>query len=150
VTTPHEAECPCDICRLRRSGLTLEEAKANLRRRVKDSLVRDGYVVHYVYAGHPAGASVHTHGLPQDFELVLPLPPEVAAGVLAELARRVLLGERFTDGQEVPGVILRHLVRLVAARESGRKVLRVILPDRLGELEPEHMLEPFRRQYDAA
>ena len=65
----------------------------------------------------------------QDFQLVLYLHPNQMGYVLNNLGLRVQAGERFKAGDLVEGIFDRCPLRLDEAEESGRKVLRVIIPD---------------------
>ena len=77
--------------------------------------------------------NAHTHGMAkyshQDFQLVLYLHPNQMGYVLNNLGLRVQAGERFKAGDLVEGIFDRCPLRLDEAEESGRKVLRVIIPD---------------------
>lgn len=77
--------------------------------------------------------NVHTHGMAkyghQDFQLVIHLAPEMMGYVLNSLGLRVQVGERFKTGDLVEGIFEDCAVRLDSFEESGREVLRVIIPD---------------------
>ena len=77
--------------------------------------------------------NVHTHGMAkyghQDFQLVIHLDPEMMGYILNSLGLRVQAGERFKAGDLVEGIFEDCPVRLDEFEESGRKVLRVIIPD---------------------
>ena len=77
--------------------------------------------------------NAHTHGMAkyghQDFQLVLYLHPNQMGYVLNNLGLRVQAGEQFKAGDMVEGIFDRCPLRLDEAEESGRKVLRVIIPD---------------------
>ena len=77
--------------------------------------------------------NAHTHGMAKyghmDFQLVLYLHPNQMGYVLNNLGLRVQAGERFKAGDLVEGIFNRCPLRLDEAEESGRKVLRVIIPD---------------------
>ena len=82
----------------------------------------------------PGSANYHTHGMKKykhpDFQLVLNYDMQVAGYILNTLADRVRSGERFKDGEYVKGIFLDCDVRLDTFVEDGRKVLRVIVPDK--------------------
>jgi hypothetical protein len=60
----------------------------------------------------------------------------------------VKAGETFGSGQRLDQILRGGLlVKLVAATECGRPVLRIILPDRAGKLDLGEIDEPFARQY---
>ena len=82
---------------------------------------------------HPHTCNAHTHGMEKyqhmDFQLVLSLPANEIAYILNTLGMRVKAGERFCAGQLVSGIYEDCDIRLDAYEESGRTVLRVIIPD---------------------
>lgn len=78
-------------------------------------------------------ANIHTHGLEKyghkDFQLVLPYERKTYGYILNTLGMRVKNGERFKHGDYVKGIFEDCDVRLETFEESGRDVLRVIVPD---------------------
>ena len=81
----------------------------------------------------PGTANFHSHGMDQynhpDFQLVLHCSLDKAAYILNSLCYRVLAGERFKDGDYVKGIFADRDIRLDTYDETGRKVLRVMIPD---------------------
>ena len=81
----------------------------------------------------PYMCNAHTHGLERyghlDFQMVLLLPTEEIGRILNTLGLRVQSGERFRSGDMVSGIYEDCDVRLDEYEETGRKVLRVIIPD---------------------
>lgn len=81
----------------------------------------------------PYACNAHTHGMEeynhQDFQMVLRLPPEEIGRILNTFGLRVKSGEKFKDGDMVSGIYEDCDVRLQEFDETGRKVLRVIIPD---------------------
>lgn len=82
----------------------------------------------------PYLCNAHTHGMEQyghlDFQLVLMLPSEEIGRILNTLGLRVQSGERFHVGDMVSGIYEDCDIRLDEHEETGRKVLRVIIPDK--------------------
>lgn len=83
----------------------------------------------------PFTCNAHTHGMERyghkDFQIVLDLPVEYIGYVLNALGSCVQDGERFCTGELVKfpdGLV----VKLAEFEECGRKVLRVLFPDRVG------------------
>lgn len=148
-----EGPCPCARCAAIAGGLTPEEADEQQRAWEIKCLGEQGFFVHYVGQddASPTGFNAHTHGLHQydhlDFQLVVPLPPRIGHSVISELANRVKGGERFEAGQVVDKVVCDFNVKLIEAQEDDRKVLRIILPDPEGGLEPEEISEQYGIQY---
>lgn len=95
--------------------------------------------------------NAHTHGMERyghpDFQIVLSLPPREIGRILNTLGRRVQDGERFCHGRYVSGIYADCDIRLDEFRETGRKVLRVIIPDRHYRFpEDPQCEEPYRLQ----
>ncbi len=95
--------------------------------------------------------NAHTHGLEQyghkDFQMVLQLPPDHIGYILNTLGLRVQAGERFKDGDLVEGIYLDCPIRLDEYEETGRQVLRVIIPDKNNIFpEDERCMETYRLQ----
>ena len=82
---------------------------------------------------HPSLCNAHTHGMEKynhpDFQMVLRASNEEISRILNTLGLRVQQGERFYDGAYVAGIYEDCCVRLQEFEETGRKVLRVIIPD---------------------
>ena len=82
-----------------------------------------------------------------DFQIVLSLPPREIGRILNTLGRRVQDGEHFCHGRYVSGIYADCDIRLDEFREMGRKVLRVIIPDRHYRFpEDPQCEEPYRLQ----
>lgn len=81
----------------------------------------------------PGTCNAHTHGMEKyghmDFQLVLYLPHKEIMRILNTLGLRVQAGERFRDGDMVSGIYEDCRIRLDAFEETGRTVLRVVIPD---------------------
>ncbi len=151
------ATCPCAVCADVAAGYTREEA----RRRASDWKARclaefGWYAVHVTGTPDettPTGTNSYTWGLALnyghlDFQIVMPLAGAVAHHLLTILADRVKAGERFEAGRQVAGVAARgYKVRLVAAREQDRDVLRVVIPDAEGNLTPANLCGTYFLQY---
>lgn len=82
----------------------------------------------------PYTCNAHTHGMEKyghmDFQIVLALSPEEIGYILNSLGKRVQAGERFHRGNYVSGIYLDCDVWLEEFEETGRQVLRVVIPDR--------------------
>lgn len=78
--------------------------------------------------------NAHTHGMANyghmDFQLVLKLPTREICRILNTLGHRVQAGERFKAGDMVSGIYEDCQIRLDEFEETGRKVLRVMIPDK--------------------
>ena len=75
----------------------------------------------------------HTHGMEKyghlDFQVVLELDPNDIAFILNTLGMRVQSGEKLNAGDLVYGIFEDCPIRLDEFEETGRTVLRVIIPD---------------------
>ena len=78
--------------------------------------------------------NAHTHGMGKynhlDFQIVLAMPPELIGHLLNDLGLRVQAGQKFKDGDVIDDLLANgYLMRLVEVEETGRNVLRVLIPD---------------------
>lgn len=77
--------------------------------------------------------NAHTHGMRKyghlDFQLVLHVSDQDFGYILNSLGLRVQAGEHFNSGDLIEGIFEDCPVRLDEVEESGRRVLRVIIPD---------------------
>ncbi len=82
----------------------------------------------------PAVCNAHTHGMEAynhlDFQVVLDFKEKEIHRILNAFALKVQAGQRFAAGDYVAGIYLDYNVRLDEVEESGRKVLRIIIPDK--------------------
>lgn len=82
----------------------------------------------------PRTCNAHTHGMEQyghpDFQLVLRYDFREICRILNTLGLRVQAGERFKAGDLVEGIYLDCPVRLDEHNETGRTLLRVVIPDK--------------------
>lgn len=94
------------------------------------------WIIHLVYddIGEGGMTNSHTHGMEQyghpDFQVVLPFPTEHIGYLLNTMGLRVQMGERFKDGDLVQGLYEDCSVRVSEFIETGRTVLRLIIPDK--------------------
>lgn len=99
----------------------------------------------------PNACNFHTHGMAKynhmDFQMVLQYSPQEIARILNTLGLRVQRGERFKNGDQVEGIFADCNIRLMEFEETGRTVLRVIVPDRLNRFPEEKGCEyPYTLQ----
>lgn len=151
-----EQDLTCQIHEDIRRGMSPEAALEAARRRDAEALAEYGWYAHLVFDddGSPTGFNCHTHGLAEtcghpDFQIVLPLPTEIAHGVLIALAEGVVKdGRRFAAGTPAVGIIRGFPVGFAEASECGRPVLRVILPDPDGRLARGEIGAEYAIQYE--
>lgn len=93
--------------------------------------------------------NAHTHGMERyhhmDFQMVLYLPFEEIGRILNTLGLRVQAGERFHDGNLVSGIYEDCDIRLDEYEETGRRVLRVVIPDKYNVFPEEENCMPVYR-----
>lgn len=99
----------------------------------------------------PHTCNAHTHGMEKyhhmDFQMVLFLPLEEIGRILNTLGLRVQTGERFQSGDMVSGIYEDCDIRLDAYEETGRTVLRVMIPDKYNIFpEDERCMPVYRLQ----
>lgn len=82
----------------------------------------------------PGACNFHTHGLGKyghpDLQIVIDYPPQEIARILNTIGLRIQAGERYSPGDLIKGIYEDCDVRLDTFEETGRNVLRVIIPDK--------------------
>lgn len=146
----HEDGCSCVICsgEMTRKELTTKEVQL---------MKKYGWYAHMVVADPyvATGFNYHTHGIETTFEhldlqIVLPLRGERCHDIASVLYDQIKNGISFRDGDEatIPHEDGSQFpVRFIKVREGDREVLRVILPDPSGKLEPKHVAENDEPEY---
>lgn len=99
----------------------------------------------------PNLCNAHTHGMQKyghmDFQMVLRTNNREIARILNTLGLRVQAGERFKNGDYVSGIYEDCDIRLDEFEETGRQVLRVIIPDKYNIFpEDERCMAPYSMQ----
>lgn len=99
----------------------------------------------------PFACNAHTHGMEHyghlDFQMVLRLPPQEVGRILNTLGLRVQAGEHFKTGDLVSGIYEDCDIRLDAFEETGRTVLRVVIPDKYNRFpEDAQCMDTYRIQ----
>jgi len=123
----------------------------------EDALTSYGWYSHFVLPenGGQQWVNYHTHGLPElyghlDFQLVLPIDRITLHALATKLVKRVQKGERFAPSMRVSGILDNHdilLAKTMETRSIDRPVLRVILPDKDGNLDKVHLRGIFAAQF---
>lgn len=133
----HTWMCTCRICSEIRVSLLHKEIAV-----VQEDT---GWFAHAIFShpDSPTGWSAHTHIHQRynhpDFEIVLPISGELTSLIFNQLVERVKAGERFKAGDVCEALWTSedhksYNVTFIDAIESGRKVLRVVIPDLHGNL----------------
>lgn len=122
----------------------------------KKQVEKHGWYVHYVTSDDdesPTGTNIHTHGIREtfnhpDLQIVIPLPQEVVMSVLHVAVNRIKEGESFSEGMRRSNILAGDYdVTFIKAKENGREVIRIVLPDADGNLHPESITDNFAKQY---
>lgn len=122
----------------------------------REMMAKVGWYAHFVTGEDPqtpTGFNAHTHGFTEtwgqpDVQIVMPMPPETAHGVMISIANLLKAGVRLEPGREYDEILHDYKVMFAWAVESGRRVLRAILPDKEGNLERGNIAEPYARQWE--
>lgn len=149
----HE-DCNCAICLALKNGLTLEEALGRNKEWEDERLKNPGWFIHAIQGDseYPFDCNFHTHGLQQNYEhldlqIICPVDHRMIATVFTTLAGRIKDGEVFESGQIVDDVLGPIPFKLEKVSEDDREVLRIIFPDKEGNVESWSIQKPFNKQY---
>lgn len=154
----HEKGCRCVIC----SGEMTRKQLTSHERKLMETY---GWYAHSVIGDPqaPTGVNYHTHGFNEslghpDLQIVFPVPENVAHAITKTIYDQIQAGSGaaqgpgwgFKDGAET--MIPReggsqYPVRFIKVREGDRQVLRVILPNPEGQLEPKDLAEDDNPAY---
>jgi len=120
----HKGGCRCFAC---------DNGMEAVNKWQDECMKRDGFYMHFVPLPH-GYVNAHTHGFKEtwghpDLQVVIPLPQQVMSSIFWNFANRVKKGEAFKAGDLVDKIISGHPVKLIDAKEEGRPILRVLLPD---------------------
>ena len=115
--------------------------KSDIHLWAEEMLKRNGWYAHYVFddSSCPYSVNIHTHGLPAkyehlDLQMCFPLDARLAHDILCEIVFMVSEGIKFTPGIKYKNILQYADVEFAEAKDDGRIVLRVILPDKDGNL----------------
>lgn len=129
-----------------------EQGLEAMHRWQNEMIQKFGWYAHFVPLDNDF-ANFHTHGifekfLHPDFQITVPLDPKVAHRIFHRLVDLINdEGKRFNPGDVVETIIQGFSVTFIKATENDRQVLRVILPDRHGNLSRESIESMFALQY---
>jgi len=132
----HKAEhCDCAICRM---------GEEKYRQWEQECLEKTGWLAHSVVddVKTPLGVNFHTHGIKEnfnhtDFQIVLPLRPEIAHSFFNLLVEEIKNGKTFEAGKEYDNLTIGYITRFINAKECGRDVLRMLICNPEGTYEGE-------------
>lgn len=134
---------------------SMADRLAKIKQWEEDSIKKYGFYAHMVFdAPLPQGyMNIHTHGFEQswqhpDIQIVLNLGQQTAMHILHKIADRVRAGEFIKIDQDYPNFVGEYSARFISAKECGRTVLRLVIPDKHNNLDREKMEPLFQHQYD--
>ena len=118
-----------------------------------ENLKKYGWVIDMVM-----GEDSHTHGLVEnmehtDLQIILNLQPELIQYLMSEVVSRIKKGAKFKSKERLAGILadpkmeIEFLEVMDVCRE--RKLLRIIIPDPQGNLDPKTMDEAYKVQFNA-
>jgi|LakMenE01Jun11ns_1017448.scaffolds.fasta_scaffold9899491_2 hypothetical protein len=122
--------CRCDICK--------KGADAVLSAQM-ESIDRYGWFVHYVYDDKmcPYKVNVHTHHVEESFghkdiQICINLKPELIHMLLVNVINNIKAGVKYEPGKKYEKIVDNFKLEFIEVTESGRKVLRLLIPDEKG------------------
>jgi hypothetical protein len=151
----------CSNCVGRKARMSGENGngRSDVRRqaeaRERASMKKYGWFARVV-PGHPEtpfGFSIHTYGFDETWkqpnvQIVYPVPPEMGYDILYTIAQLIEKGEKLEPGRDYTDNILHGLtVRFAWTTESGRRLLRAILPDKKNRVKRGEITGEFARQW---
>lgn len=117
--------------------------KSDINLWVDEMVKRHGWYIHFdlLSVDHPYNVNMHTHGLSKydhiDFQICFPLTKEDAYTIFLDIANKIQKGRKFRPAIKYMDILIGHEVEFAEAKEDGRVVLRIILPDKDGNLRGE-------------
>jgi hypothetical protein len=139
-------DCKCCLCGESKGDKIAK--LADLKEKEKEWLKKPGWFAHMV-----GDVNYHTHGLDLtqnhiNIEVVLPIDPNLIHDLITSAIDLIKKGKKFESGKDYARVIKKLKVRFVKSREGDRDVLRMIIPDKNGNLDKDKMEETFAKQWD--
>lgn len=115
----------------------------------REQYQKHGWIAHLVLPDDETGmANYHTHGLAMDLQIVLPICPDLAKNLLQAAVDLLKSGTELLHGVDYSRIVDGYSVRFVRAIESGRPVLRMIIPNSDGKLDRDQMAGLFATQWE--
>lgn len=129
--------------------------KMTIEEHEEHCMLKYGFIMHLVQDAKGVNSyNLHTHGLKHgynhpDFQIVMKMPPEVGGSLMHLMVKKVVEGAVFTVDTEYSDILSDgYKVKFIKAIENDREVLRLILPDKMGELEESKLQPgPFKDQF---
>lgn len=131
-----EHNCQCEACR---------DGMEAVMKKQKEQTDKHGWIIHYIPKSkeHPFGVNIHTHGLADNFnhpdlQIVIPMRPEFVHKILiTAVEKHIKKNEPYVSGKKYTDLVTDsegtdYGVLFIDAVEDGRKVLRMIFPEKDG------------------
>ena len=126
-----QKECKCSIC---------ENGPEATSKFEQEMMAKYGWYVHMVQdPNYPLGINYHTHGLDHtykvmDIQIVYPLPSDIAMNLFHECVGYIDHHGFIEENVGIDKIIRNYKCKFLKVQESGRDVLRMIIPDKDGNL----------------
>lgn len=129
--------------------------KDKINRDHEEMLKQHGWLMHAVPASQYDGihANYHTHGVFEswshmDFQITLDMNPKMAHQIIAVAINNVKEGFRYENNKVYNNVLVGMPVMTKVFFECGRQVMRIVLPNKKGEIPSRTDGDIFSRQLD--
>src|SRR5687768_1237376 len=101
-----------------------------------------GWFAHYVPGSpdYPNKTNYHTHGVPESFghldlQICLPIRHTLAHSIFTTVIDKIKEGQIFMEDMSYDKILKNYPLKFALAFESGRNVLRLLIPDEQGRLD---------------
>lgn len=117
--------------------------KSNIDLWVDEMVKRHGWHIHFdlLSTNYPYNVNIHTHGLSKfdhiDLQICYSVIKEDAYTIFLNIVNKIKKGLKFRPAIKYFDILHGHEVEFAEAKEDGRVVLRIILPDKNGDLRGE-------------
>lgn len=120
----------------------------------REMMKKYGWYAHFVPGddSSPTNFNAHTHGFVEswnhpDIQIVIYMPEEQLHSILIRMAELVKSGKKFKPGKKYDDVLETFPVTFAWAQEGGRRLLRMILPDKKKGLARGKIRPPYDIQW---
>lgn len=101
-----------------------------------------GWYAHFIFddPSYPYSVNIHTHLFPDkfghpDLQICYPLSKESAYNLLLSIAETIRVGKFLAPGMVYSDLLMNYKVEIAEAEDDGRKVMRIIFPDKEGNIQ---------------
>lgn len=117
--------------------------RSNIDLWMDEMIKRHGWYIHFdlLSVDHPYNINIHTHGLSKfdhiDLQICYSISKEDAYTILLNIVNKIRKGLKFRPAIKYLDILYGHEVEFAEAKDDERIVLRIILPDKDGDLRGE-------------